>query len=715
MKITDLLSVNTIDLKAEAKDKTDVIKKAVKLISKSGAIKDIDAYQKGVFAREKESTTGVGEGIAIPHCKNKAVAKPALAAMVIKDGVDYQALDNEPVKLLFLIAAPNVDSNVHLEVLARLSNLLMHEEFKNKLLKAKNKQEFLKIIDEAESEKKEKEANKVTAKYPKILAATSCPTGVAHTYMAQEALEKAAAKMGYTIKVETNGTGGAKNVLSEEEIEHAEVIIVAADAFVEVDRFTGKKMIEVSVSRAIKDAEGLIKEALSPKTKVFKGIAGGASSNDIVDTKDKKKGGFHTFYRHLMSGISHMIPFVIAGGICLALAYLIDGCCGVDPAKLQPGQSFGNVTIGAQIFHFIGADFGLGLMLPVLGGFIAYSIAGKPGLVAGFIGAFAAKEGRFSLLYFIMLGVQGKEGDWVQTLEKSSSGFLGAIIAGFLAGYIVLFFIKKTANMPRSLAGVKDMLLMPLFTSIIIGALMLIANIPLAFVNIGIAKGLTEMSKIAGLGLLLGALVAGLMAIDMGGPINKATHFAVVALVTTAIAQGKGPGDVQYDFALKLNAANLLGMLTPPAGIAIATWLFPQKFTKGERNPSIANLVTGCCGITEGAIPFVVKNPISTVVSTVVGAACGGMISMTFGFTAIAPEGGFIGMVASNPKGFWMGVVSCAAGAFITAILLGMLRKNVDPEEAKLGRWKGIPIDVVVNPIKNGCLAIARSFRKKDN
>ena len=700
MKITDLLSIKTIDLNATAKDKTDVIKKAVKLINNSGAIKNVDSYQKGVFAREKESTTGVGEGIAIPHCKSNVVIKPALAAMVIKDGVDYQALDNEPVHLLFLIAAPNSKDNVHLDVLARLSNLLMHEEFKNKLLKAKNKQEFLKIIDEAESEKKEAEENKETTKYPKVLAVTSCPTGVAHTYMAQEALEKAAKKMGCSIKVETNGASGVKNAITEEEIEHAETVIVAADALVEIERFIGKKMAEVSVSRAIKDPEGLIIEALSNKTKVYKGVSG----KGIIAKKAEenvKKGRFHTFYRHLMCGISHMIPFVVAGGILLAISYLIDTCCGVDPTSIKPSdpRQFGQVTEAAYYLHMIGADFGLGLMLPVLAGFIAFSISNRAGLVAGFIGGMICKKGECSLLYIILKCTDGSH-DMIKTLENSAAGFLGAICAGFIAGYVVLFLKKKMDNVPKSIFAVRDILIIPLSSTVIVSALMLVVNIPISYLNIGMFKGLLALHEL-NLALLLAALVSGLMATDMGGPINKSAHYFTLMLVTnTAELHPDSPGRI---LALQLMAAHIVGAITPPVAIALSSWLFPQKYNKTDRMTSISNLITGLCGITEGAIPFAINDPVRTITSCVVGSAAGGMVCYSLGFGCISPEGGSISYASMGAQ-CWKGFVAIAVGVIIAALMLGLWRKKVDKESAQLGNWKGIPtgaIDKLFDKIGN--------------
>lgn len=397
MKINDLLSLETIDLNVTSNSKTDILNQAIELMFKSGVIKDKKTFADGIFAREKQSSTGVGEGIAIPHCKSNTVEKPHLVAMRIPNGVEFESLDGEPVKLLFMIAAPDSKDNVHLDVLATLSQLLMDPDFSNALINAKDKEEFLSIIDKAEKAKSEPAQQVVTNSYPRILAATACPTGIAHTYMAKEALEKAAAKMNLTIKVETNGSGGRKNGLTDEEIQHADAIIVAADAYVEMERFAGKHVIQVGTSQAIKDPTALINMALDEKCPVYK--SSGSKTQRKEQSFGPKQSKFQIFYRHLMSGISHMIPFVVAGGILLAISYIIDACCG----KGQDPQ-FGTVTVAAQIFHILGGDLGLGLMLPVLGGFIAYSIAGKPGLVSGFIGSFAATKGTFNLMYLIIKG-----------------------------------------------------------------------------------------------------------------------------------------------------------------------------------------------------------------------------------------------------------------------------------------------------------------------
>lgn len=690
MKITDLLTLDTVELDAKAKDKTDIIKQAVQLIGKSGAIADLDTYEKGIFKREEQSSTGVGEGIAIPHCKSEVVKKPQLAAMVIKDGVDFASLDGEKVQLLFIIAAPVSKDNVHLDVLARLSTMLMQEDFKKNLLAAKTKEEFLKVIDAAETEKKEEEKVAAGPKYPRILAATACPTGIAHTYMAKEALEKAAKEMNITIKVETNGSSGQKNALTADEIEHCETIIVAADAFVEMERFTGKRVIQCSTSKVIHNPKTMLNAALGPSVPIYnpgkpKTTVEGATGDQFIKSKNQS-GKAHTFYRHLMSGISHMIPFVVAGGILLAIAYLIDTACHVDPGALDPSTGepiFGNSSIGAKIFHMLGGEIVLGLMFPIVGGFIAYSIAGRPGIVSGFAGGFAATFGKFSLLYFLSLG--GVVSETVGTLmAKNSAGFIGAIVGGFLAGFYVNQMKKWFEKMPRSLQGVKDMIIVPLLSVLMIGVSMFIVNIPFAYLNWGIALGVSNLAddKFKYLLALIAGLVSALMAIDMGGPINKATHYAVLGVLLS---------DMGNETKQTLLAANIVGIMVPPVCIALCTWLFPQKFGKGDRQASPANLIMGFCGISEGAIPYVVRDPIRVIGTTVTASFIGGAICGLLGGVALAPEGGMISYAVMGAK-CWKAIVSALIACVFGAFMLGALKRKVPSEYAALGKWKGIPI-----------------------
>lgn len=696
MKISELLSTVSINLDAHAQDKPSAIKEAVKLINKSGAINDVETYENGVFARESKMSTGIGEGIAIPHCKSKAVTKPALAAMVFKDGgVDFQSIDGEKVTLLFLIAAPDTEDNVHLEALAKLSNVLMHPEFTFALKMAKSPETFLNILDYAEATVDLEHKHNVISKYPRLLAVTGCPTGIAHTYMAQEALEKAAKERGITIKVETNGSGGIKNQLTDEEIEHAEGIIIAADISVEMARFNGKRLIQVPVTRGINTPLELIDMALDPITSIY--------HTDRKPTKqDKAQQGSkgQIIYRHLMSGISHMIPFVVAGGILLAIAYLIDALSGVS----REATNFGTVTVGAQIFHMLGGDLGLGLMFPILAGFIAYSIAGRAGLVSGFVGGFAASKGSFSLLYLLEY-VKDPESKIVEQLGSTAAGFLGAIVAGFLAGYIVVLLRHLFKKAPKNLAGVIDMLVLPLLSTAVVGLSMLLINVPFAYVNIGICNGINALAD-AKLTIIVGFLISALMAIDMGGPINKATHYAALAILTSYEMKSYG---------LWVMASNIVGIMTPPIGIALATWLFPQKFEKEDRRTSLANIFTGCCGITEGAIPFVVKDPVRVIVSTFTGAGIGGMICMSLEGQAIAPEGGLISMAVMGEP-FWKGLIATIIGSLVTCFLLGFLKKDVKEDKAGLGKWKGIPTQPVYNlfaKVGNGIAGKVKSLKKE--
>lgn len=695
MKITDLLSLKTIELNVKAVDKTDVIKQAVLLMAKSGVVENIDLFEQGIFRREQESSTGVGGGIAIPHCKSEVVKRPHLVAMTIKDGVDFESLDGDKVELLFMIAAPVSKDNIHLDVLARLSTMLMREDFKKKLLACKTKEEFLKVIDETEVEKKEQEKDASGPKYPRILAVTSCPTGIAHTYMAKEALEKAAKQLNITIKVETNGASGTKNALTPEEIENADSIIVAADAFVEMERFAGKRLAQCSTSRAIHFPKDMINAMLGPSVPIYKpekAVKLAQTSKDIkFNTTTTKSGKAHIIYRHLMSGISHMIPFVVAGGILLAIAYLIDSVSGVSPGSLSSEgiPDFGSHTIAAQIFHMLGAEIALGLMFPIVAGFIAYSIAGRPGIVSGFVGGFAATFGRFSLLYFLSIsGVVGQDvGD---LMAANSAGFIGAIVAGFLAGFYVNQIKKWFAKTPHSLEGAKDMIFVPLLSTIMIGASMFIVNIPFAYLNWGIAKGINMMSSQEYLVILLCGIVCAGMTIDMGGPINKATHYAVVGILTTVL---KNPSHTPEDLFIpeQLMAANLIGMMVPPVSIALATWLFPQKFTKADRQSSPANIIMGCCGITEGAIPFVVKDPIRVIGTTVTAGFLGGCLCGWLNGVAIAPEGGMISLSVMGAL-VWKALLASIISFIFGAFMLGALKRKVPSEYALLGKWKGIPI-----------------------
>ena len=666
MKITDLLSEKTISIDIKAASKEDVIKQAVKLVSASGAIKDVSVYEKGVFKREEESTTGIGEGIAIPHCKSEVVAKPALAAMVIPEGVDYDALDGEPVHLLFLIAAPNSEDNVHLDVLARLSEMLMNDEFKNALLAAKSKKEFLEVIDKAEQGK----LNEVeeVEKFPKVLAVTACPTGIAHTYMAEQSLKDKAKEMGISIKVETNGSGGAKNILTSEEIERCEGIIVAADTNVEVDRFAGKRLVQVAVAKGIHEPEKLIKQALDPNTPIFK-----QGEERKASSSDEKESFGHKIYKHLMSGVSHMLPFVIGGGILIALAFLIDtiaiNAAGKSIADI--GGAFGSWNPVAGWFKNIGG-FAFNFMIWILAGFIAFSIAGRPGLAVGMVGGYIATTTNFNIL----ASIKGSDYDLT-----ASAGFLGGIVAGFAAGYIVILLGRAFKFLPKSLDALKPTLIYPVLGILIIGGVMYLVNTPLIYVNIGFTNMLNWLGD-NNLTLLLAALLAGMMAIDLGGPINKAAYvFATGALATATVENPTG---------YVLMAAVMAGGMVPPLGIALSAHLFPQKYSKRERRDAYVNYVMGASFITEGAIPFAASDPWRVIVSCVGGSATAGLLTGLFGCQLLAPHGGVFVLATIQPSGWTilLYLVAIIIGAFITALLLGLLKK--DNELPELGRWKGI-------------------------
>lgn len=651
MRIRDLLAKESIMLNGSPKSKDDAIRQMAELMAKSGKINDKQAYIDGLFKREEESTTAVGEGIAIPHYKGNAVNKPGLAAMVIPNGVDFDSADGEPVYIIFAIAAPDTKDNVHLDVLSKLSVLMMDEGFIDNLKKAKSIDEFLSIIDKAESDKDEKSEDKaaVPAGGAKILAVTGCPTGIAHTYMAAEGLEKAAAKAGCSIKVETRGSGGAKNVLTAQEIEEADCIIVAADTKVPMERFNGKKVIVRQVSDGINKADSLITQALSGDVPVYS-----AKDSDEEAESGAKEGIGHTIYKHLMSGVSHMLPFVIGGGILIAIAFLLDDFT-IDPSN------FGMNTPLAAFFKTIG-NVAFGLMLPVLAGYIAYSIADRPGLAVGFVGGMLASTGN-SVVEFAgqHTGLAGYLQNTVFNPSGTTvSGFLGALVAGFAAGYIVLLLKKIFSKLPESLEGIKPTLLYPVLGVFIMGTLMLFVFNPIiGVVNDGLAALLNSMgssSKVV-LGIVLGAM----MAIDMGGPINKAAY----VFGTMAIANGN------YD----IMAAVMIGGMVPPIGIALATTFFKNRFTKAERQSGITNYIMGLAFITEGAIPFAAADPIHVIPATAVGAGVAGALSMLFDCTLMAPHGGiFVFPVVGN---WGMYLVALAAGSVVTMALLALLKKPV--------------------------------------
>lgn len=670
MNITDLLSDSTILLDGKAASKKEAIELAVDLISKSGCLKDIEVYKAGVFKREEESTTGIGEGIAIPHCKSDVVTKPALAAICFKEGVDYESLDGEKVNLLFLIAAPNSEDNVHLEVLARLSNLLMDENFKLDLLNAKTKEEFLGVIDKAEGVKKQEEDNKVELSSYEVLAVTACPTGIAHTYMAEQALIDKAKEMGVTIKVETNGSGGAKNILTSEEIEKAKGIIVAADTNVEMSRFDGKKVVIVPVAKGIHEPEALINKVLNGEAPLYH------SGSEKSETKEEtsKDSVRHTIYKHLMSGISHMLPFVIGGGILIALAFLIDGIAGVPT-----DSNFGTGTPVSRFLKTLGG-YAFNFMLPILAAYIAYSIAGRPGIAAGLVGGYLATVSSFN----IEVKISGND-------TGSTAGFLGALLAGFLAGYIVLGLMKLTEKLPKALDGIRPTLIYPIFGILLIGLSMFLLNTPFTYINIGISKGLNWLGE-NNLTILLGALLAAMMAIDMGGPINKAAYVFGTALLTEAATST----DAAFQtYCYEMMAAVMIGGMVPPIAIALSATLFPQKYTKEERKSAPVNYLMGLSFITEGAIPYAAKDPWRVILSSAVGSAVAGLISVSLGCTLQAPHGGiFVFAVVGN--WYWY-ILALVVGVIVSTILLGILKK--DQPNPELGNFKGISLKNLWNKL----------------
>ena len=635
MKIRDLLAPESIDLNGSAAGKKEVLDQMVALMAKSGKINDVETYRKGVYAREEESTTGIGEGIAIPHCKSDAVSKPGLAAMVLKDGVDFDALDGEKVHLIFLIAAPNTEDNVHLDVLSKLSVLLMDENFTNSLKSATSVGEFLAVIDKAEAGKDEAEAEKEKetvshASGKKVLAVTGCPTGIAHTYMAAEALEKAGEAAGCDIKVETRGSGGAKNVLTSAEIAAADCIIVAADTKVPMDRFDGKKVIQCQVSDGISKADQLIERAMNGDAPVFK-----ADGKAQVQESAGKDGVGHKIYTHLMNGVSHMLPFVVGGGILIAIAFLIDGfAVDLNSLPLDQRSNFGTITPIAAMFKSIGG-VAFGFMLPILAGFIAMSIADRPGLVVGFVGGAIAANG--------------------------TSGFLGALVAGFVAGYLVLLLKKIFSKLPENLDGIKTILLYPVFGVLLIGIIMMyIVEPPIGFLNTTINNGLNGLNGASA--ILLGALLGGMMSVDMGGPVNKAAY----VFGTASIAAGN----------YNIMAAVMVGGMVPPIAIALATIFFKKKFTEEERKAGPTNFIMGLSFISEGAIPFAASDPLHVLPSCIVGSAVAGALSMAFGCTLMAPHGGiFVVPTIGNPL---MYLVALAAGSVVGCLLLGVLKKDVE-------------------------------------
>ncbi|MDO4311513.1 MAG: fructose-specific PTS transporter subunit EIIC [Eubacteriales bacterium] len=637
MRITDLLDKRSISLDAAPKNKQEALDAAIALMKDSDKINDQEAYRRQVYKREEEGTTGIGMGIAIPHGKCSAVDRPGLAAMVIKNGVDFDSLDGEPVDLLFLIAAPDTEDNIHLEVLSKLSMMLMDDNFTRSLKNAASVDEFMDIINKADEARPDlneqfggSESAPAEEKQVKILAVTGCPTGIAHTYMAAEGIEKAAKAKGCFVKVETRGSGGAKNVLTAQEIEEADGIIVAADTQVPMDRFNGKKVIVCQVSDGISKADQLVDRVIRGDVPVFKSDNAAAQ----VSSSGKQSGGIgHQIYTQLMNGVSHMLPFVVGGGILIAIAFLIDGLC-VDMNALAEAEraNFGTITPVAAMFKNIGG-VAFGFMLPVLAGFIAMAIGDRPALAVGFVGGMMAANG--------------------------SSGFLGALVAGFAAGYIIKALIKVCEKLPEALEKIAPVLLYPLFGILIMGLLMNFVVEPvMGAINGAMNSGLMSMSGSSK--VILGMILGGMMAVDMGGPFNKAAY----VFGTAAIAAGN------YD----IMAAVMIGGMVPPCAIALATLLFKNKFTKEERESGPTNFIMGLAFITEGAIPFAAADPLHVLPSCIIGSAAAGALSMAFGCTLMAPHGGiFVFPVVGNAL---MYVVALVVGTVVSAVLLGILKKK---------------------------------------
>ena len=637
MKITDLLSEEAIQINGVANSKNEVIDKMVDLMTKNGNINDKEKYKQAVLKREEEGTTGIGEGIAIPHGKSDAVSKPGLSAMVVPNGVEFNSLDGQPAKLLFLIAAPNTKDNVHLDVLSRLSTLLMDTEFRSALLNAKSPKEFLACIDRAEKTKIN-ETKQENSGY-EILAITACPTGIAHTYMAAESLEKMGEQLGYKVKVETHGQSGVKNKFTKEDIKNAKAVIIAADTKVDLSRFDGKKLVKAKVADGINKPKELIEHVLSDDAKVYH-----STNKSNQEDDDIKEGVGTRIYKHLMNGVTHMLPFVVGGGILIAIAFLL------DDYEINPAN-FGKNTPLAAFFKTIG-DSAFNVMLYILAGYIAMSIADRPGLAVGFVGGILAVQGTT----FASLSDS--------TITLVSSGFLGALIAGFVGGYIVVLLKKICSYLPNSIEGIKTILLYPVFGILLIGLFMLAINPYVASINTAINNYLTSMGTANK--ILLGALLGGMMAVDLGGPVNKAAY----AFGTGMLASG------QYE----IMAAVMAGGMVPPLAIAFLATAFPRKIPKKDKQAAYVNYIMGLSFISEGAIPFASADPLRTIPSFIVGSAVTGALSMFFNCTLRAPHGGiFVIATIGHPLKY---ILAIAAGAIVSALIMAKLKKNL-PEYEK--------------------------------
>lgn len=646
MKIIDLLKKDAIELNTSVASKSDAIDKLIALHEKAGNLLDVNAYKEAILAREAQGSTAIGEGIAVPHAKSESVKTPGLSAITVPSGVDYGAPDGKNSDILFMIAAP-LDGDLHLEILSRLMVMLMEPEFCAALRGAKTAEEFLSIIDKKEAEKypDEPKAEQVAKDGYRVLAVTACPTGIAHTYMAAEALEKAGEKMGYPLKAETNGSGGAKNILTKKEIEECDGIIVAADKNVEMARFDGKPVIKTSVSNGINKPEELIQRIVDGKAAIYH-----AEGDELEATEDDEKEGFgHKVYKHLMNGVSHMLPFVVGGGVLIALGFLIDTIAG----NADVGSTFGFTNPIASAVFWIGKA-AFALMLPILAGFIAQSIADRPGLLPGIVGGVFAANG-----YTFQAFAENKDlvGD-----GSAVSGFLGALLAGFVAGLLVNLLKKAFSWMPKSMDGIKPVFIYPLLGTLLMGIFMCLVNPVVGVINTGVSNFLSSLGETSK--LLLSIVLAAMMAIDMGGPFNKAAY----VFGTAAIADGN----------TWIMAAVMIGGMVPPIAIALSTTFNKKKWTKEELKSGPVNYLMGLCFITEGAIPYAASDPLRVIPSCMVGSAVAGALTSLFSVTCPAPHGGiFTFIVCDHPLLY---IVALIAGSIAGALMLALLKKNVNAE-----------------------------------
>lgn len=653
MRIVDLLKKDCIELGVKLNSKSEAIDKLVDLHNKAGNLVDAKVYKEGILAREAGGTTAIGDGIAIPHAKSEAVKEPALAVVTVPDGVDYEAMDGKPSNLIFMIAAPN-DGDVHLEVLARLMTMLMDADFKNKLLNAPNKDAFLKAIDEFEKVKyPEEPAKKEQKDGYRILAVTACPTGIAHTYMAAEALEKAGKEMGIPLKAETNGSGGAKNILTKKEIEECDGIIVAADKNVEMARFDGKPVISTKVADGIHKPKELIEKIESGQVPIYHHHGGAAASSDEIEGESFGR----KLYKHLMNGVSHMLPFVVAGGLFIAVAFLIDTICGYGGSG---SGNFGTMTPASAFLKTIGG-VAFNLMVPILAGFIAMSIADRPGLLVGLVGGFLATSGATFANPGALTGDAAVEAGVAAAVP---SGFLGGLLAGFVGGWIMLMIEKACDKLPHSLEGIKPVLIYPLLGLGAIAVIMCAINPIMGWINTGMTNALTAMSKTEGLMVPLCALLAGMMAIDMGGPFNKAAYVFATGMLSTGT-----------DASYMIMAAVMVGGMVPPIAIALSTTFNKNRWTAEERKNGTVNYIMGLSFITEGAIPYAAGHPLQVIPASIVGSASAGALSALFGCKLMAPHGGIFVFATMAGTWYWY-ILALAVGSLVSMILLALFMKK---------------------------------------